>query len=222
VRARPPQAWWSGGVRSFVGLSLAMVIAAAAATGCGAGPIAGAASGHALGQATGETSTTLSPLMEAYFQAHPGFVDGSLTPAPATADKILADIHAGLDPGRDIWLPEYLPDGFELAAPYNGDGSGSAYPNPHAWGRGYSITYTDGAGYIMVMANSDDDLTQGEWTALAETVAGRHLRLQQGPGIALVATVDDGGTPLLVSGGGLPGSRLTTELIRVAESLARR
>ena len=161
-------------------------------------------------------------ITEAYQQAHPGFVDGPLQPAPAEQATIVAAIRKDHDPAGEIWLPEYLPAGFVLAAPYNGDGSGSAQPNPYAWGRGYSVTYTDGVGYVMVLANSDDDLTQGEWSPLAENVAGRALRLQRGPGIVLVATVDDGGPPLLVSGGGFGGDRLEAELIHVAESLAGR
>jgi len=204
MRAWRPRVWRSGRPCALAGLTLTLVIAAAAAIGCGAG------------------SASSSAMMEAYFRAHPAFVDGPLQPAPTTVEKILADIRAGLDPDREIWLPGYLSDGFVLAAPYNGDGSGSAYPNPHAWGRGYGVTYTDGAGYIMVMANSDDDLSQGEWIPLAETMAGRHLRLQRGPGIVVVATADDGGVALLVSGGGFAGDHLAAELVRVAESLVRR
>ena len=57
---------------------------------------------------------------------------------------------------------------------------------------------------------------------LQESVAGRALRLQRGPGVVLVATVDDGGPSLLVSGGGFGGDHLEAELIRVAGSLSRR
>ena len=189
---------------------VALVIAAAGVAGC------------KTASSSGETSTTLSPMMQAYQQAHPGFVDGALTPTDVSLDEIVSQIREGLDPDREIWLPEYLPAGFSLAAPYNGDGSGTAYPNPYAWGRGYGVTYTNGTGYVMVLAGSDDDLSQGEWLPLAETVAGRHLRLQRSAGIVLVATVEDEGIPLVVSGGGSAGERLTMELIRVAESLVVR
>jgi hypothetical protein len=197
---------------------LAAWVFAGASTGCGADQSAATMPG----QASGQSSTSLSPMMQAYYQAHPDLVDGPLQPAPAAPETILADIRAGLDAGRDIWLPGYLPEGFVLAAPYNGDGSGSAYPNPHAWGRGYSVTYTDGVGYIMVMANSDDDLSQGEWATLAETIAGRPLRLQRGLGFVLVATADDGDVPLLVAGAGFAGDQLADEVTKVATSLSLR
>jgi hypothetical protein len=192
MRCRKP-----GAARVLAAVFLA--VSAVVATGCGSGSIT-----------------------DAYDRVHPGFVDGPLQPALAQLETVVADIRKDLDPAREIWLPEYLPAGFVLAAPYNGDGSGSAYPNPYAWGRGYSVTYTDGTGYVMVLANSDDDLTQGEWSPLAESLAGRALRLQRGPGMVLVATVDDGGPPLLVSGGGFGGDRLEAELIQVAGSLSRR
>ena len=210
VRAAGPRARRLRGSSVLAVVCVVLAIAATGVVGCKAG------------SSPGETSTTLSPMMLAYQQAHRGFVDGPLTPTDTRLDQIMAQIREGLDPDREIWLPEYLPAGFSLAAPYNGDGSGSAYPNPYAWGRGYGVTYTDGAGYVMVLAGSDDDLSQGEWEPLAETVAGRHLRLQRGAGIVLVATVDDGETPLVVSGGGFAGERLKIELSRVAESLVVR
>ncbi|MFH0915301.1 MAG: hypothetical protein V1912_02480 [bacterium] len=215
MRDGGPRRWRSRRLLILAAVPLIATIMATGAAGCGSGSTAATAPGGLPGR----ISTTVSPMMEAYYRAHPGLVDGVLQPAPATPEKILADIRSGLDHERDIWLPEYLPDGFVLAAPYNGDGSGSAYPNPYAWGRGYGVTYTDGAGYIMVLSNSDDDLAQGEWTALTETVAGRHLRLQSGSGVTLVATSDDGDVPLLVAGAGFAGERLAAELIRVATSL---
>ncbi len=190
-----------------------------AAAGCGSGPSAGE---EASGQEVRPTSTSLSAMMEAYYRAHPDLVDGPLQPAPTPTYEIVADIRADLDAGEAIWLPDYLPDGFVLAAPYNGDGSGSAYPNPYAVGNGYSVTYTDSVGYIMVMKNSEDDLSQGEWTLLPETLAGRHLRLHQGVDVTLVATVDDGEETLLVAGAGFGGERLPAELARVAASLSVR
>ena len=218
MRDRGPRPWRSRRLLVLAAVSLIATTVVGGAAGCGSGSTAATAPGSAPGR----ISITLSPMMEAYYRAHPGLVDGPLQPAPATSEKILADIRTSLDPERDIWLPEYLPDGFVLAAPYNGDGSGSAYPNPYSWGRGYGVTYTDGAGYILVMANSDDDLAQGDWTALAETVAGRHLRLQQGPGVVLVSTAEDGEVPLLVAGADFAGGQLAAELTRVAASLSRR
>ncbi len=161
-------------------------------------------------------------MMRAYYEAHPTLVDGPLQPAPTPTDEIVADIRMGLEVGEDVWLPDYLPAGFVLAAPYNGDGSGSAYPNPYAVGRGYSVTYTDGVGYIMVMKNSEDDLSGGEWVPLAETLAGRRLRLLRDAEVTLVATVDDGEDSLLVAGAGFGGERLAAELTRVAASLSMR
>ena len=199
-RARRPRGW----SRVLAGTFAALLVTAAAVTGgCGA-------------------TTDLSPMMDAYQRAHPDYVDGPLTPTDVTLDEVFSRIREGLDPAVDVWLPGYLPAGFRLAAPYNGDGSGSAYPNPYVWGRGYGVTYTDGSGYVMVLAGSDDDLSGGEWVPLSETVGGRHLRLQRVSGMVLVATVEDGGLPLLVSGGGLAADRLATELVRVAESLALR
>ena len=160
--------------------------------------------------------------MKAYGEAHPGYVDFPLHTVASSPAAIVSAIQKDLDPGREIRLPTYLPPGFALAAPYNGDGSGAAYPNPYAWGRGYSVTYTDGKGFIMVFENPDDDLSQGTWTALAETLDGRPLRLQMGTGIALVATADDGRTPFLVSGGGFGGDDLASELVKVAVSLGPR
>lgn len=190
----------------------------AGSLGCGSDGSPGGASG----QAPQQTSSSLSPMMQAYYEAHPDLVDGPLQPAPTRADKIVADIRTGLDAGEDVWLPDYLPAGFVLAAPYNGDGSGSAYPNPYAVGKGYSVTYTDGVGYVMVIKNSQDDLSRGEWVPLAETLAGRPLRLRRDAEITLVATADDGEDRLLVAGAGFGGERLAAELTRVAASLSMR
>jgi hypothetical protein len=170
----------------------------------------------------GQSTTTLSPMMQAYYLAHPGYVDGPLRPVGGAPEEIVAAIRERLTSARDIWLPSYLPPRFALAAPYNGDGSGSAHPNPYVWGSGYSVTYTDGAGYLIVFSNPGDDLSRGSWESLSQTVAGRSLRMQRGSEIVLVATVDDGGTPLLVAGGGFAGGGLATELVRVAASLSRR
>jgi hypothetical protein len=200
------------------GLMIVAIAVGAAASSCGSASMGAEASDAEAGQ----TSSSLSPMMEAYYRAHPNLVDGPLTPAPRAEDEIAADIRAGLDAGEEIWLPDYLPDGFVLAAPYNGDGSGSAYPNPYAFGVRYGVTYTDGVGYIMVMKNSEDDLSRGEWSLLEETVAGRGLRLRTGADITLVATEDDGEDSLLVAGAGLAEDRLAEELTRVATSLTLR
>ena len=192
--------------------------AVAAISGCGSS----SPTGEPPGQESGQTSGSLSPMMEAYYRAHPRLVDGPLRPAPTTPDKIVADIRAGLDADEGIWLPDYLPDGFALAAPYNGVGSGSVYPNPYVCGVAYGITYTDGVGYIMVMKNSEDDLTQGEWAPLKETLAGRHLRVHEGAEVTLVATAADGDVPLLVAGSGFGADRLAEELTKVAASLSSR
>ena len=195
-------------------VGLLVIAIAQTAVGCG-GTREGAA-------AVDGVSLTLSPMMQAYYEAHPGYVDGKLQPVESTAEEITTAIRLDLDPDHEVWLPTYLPPGFELAAPYNGDGTGSPYPNPYAWGRGYSVTYTDGTGYLMVLAGSEDDLSQGEWEPLAETVGGRALRLQRGLDIILVATIDDGELPLLVAGAGFAGDQLATELTRVAAGLTRR
>jgi hypothetical protein len=194
-------------------LGLLVIAVAQTPAGCG-GTREGAA-------AVGGAASTLSPMMQAYYRAHPGYVDGKLQPVDSTAEEITTAIRLDLDPDHEVWLPTYLPPGFQLAAPYNGDGTGSPYPNPYAWGRGYSVTYTDGGGYIMVLAGSDDDLSQGGWELLAETVGGRPLRLQIGLDIILVATVDDGELPLLIAGAGFAEDKLAMELTRVAASLAR-
>ena len=157
--------------------------------------------------------------MKAYAEAHPGYVDSPLHTVASSPAAIVSAIQEDLDPGLEIRLPTYLPPGFALAAPYNGDGSGEAYPNPYAWGRGYSVTYTDGKGFVMVFENSEDDLSQGTWTAVAATRGGRPLRLQMGTGIVIVATGDDGQTPFLVSGGGFGGDELASELVKVAAGL---
>lgn len=192
-----------------IALMAVVIFAAILTTGCASGGEKKAAS----------TTTTLDALMQAYYVAHPGYVDVSLYPIASTPAQTVAAIKKDLDSGREIRLPSYLPQGFALAAPYNSDGSGNVYPNPYAWGRGYSVTYTDGKGFIMVFENSDDDLSQGTWAALEETLAGRHLRIQSVPGLTLVATVDDGKTPFLVSGGDFGGGALASELTKVAVSL---
>jgi hypothetical protein len=197
-------------------LVLILVCGGAGMSGCGSGPTAD----EAPGQMDGRSSSTFSPMMKAYFEAHPDLVDGPLRPAPKPAEQIVADLRAGLDWAENIWLPDYLPHGFALAAPYNGSGSGAAYPNPYAIGNAYSVTYTDGAGYIMVMKNSQDDLSERDWTPLAETFAGRHLRLHRDADVTLVATTEDGEETLLVAGAGFAGEQLSTELIRVAASLS--
>ena len=207
----PSVAWGWARIRTTLAVTVALVALVALVTG-----VAGCASTMA---SRGLTTTTLDSLMKAYAEAHPGYVDAPLHPVASSPAAIVSAIQKDLDPGLEIRLPAYLPAGFALAAPYNGDGSGAAYPNPYAWGRGYSVTYTDGQGFIMVFENSDDDLSEGTWTALAETLDGRPLRLQKGSGIVLVATIDDGSTPFLVSGGGFGGDSLGSELIKVAASL---
>ena len=206
-------------VRTTLAATVALVALVALVTVALVACVAGCASTMA---SRGLTTTTLDSLMKAYADAHPGHGDSRLHPVAISPAAIVSAIQKDLDPGREIRLPTYLPPGFALAAPYNGDGSGAAYPNPYAWGGGYSVTYTDGKGFIMVFENSDDDLSQGTWTALAETLDGRPLRLQKGSGIVLVATIDDGSTPFLVSGGGFGGGDLASELVKVAASLGPR
>lgn len=199
-------------------MAVAIVAASAGGLGCDSAP----GDSNVSGSSAGQTSSSLSPMMEAYYRAHPGLVDGPLRPAPRAASEIVAEIQAELDAGEDIWLPDYLPAGFVLAAPYNGTGTGSAYPNPYAFGRRYSVTYTNGRGYIMVMKNSEDDLSGGQWTPLTERVDGRALRLHSGSDVTLIATVEDGDDSLLVAGADFADDRLADELVMVAASLTRR
>jgi len=160
-------------------------------------------------------------LVQAYRAAHPHLIDGPLIPVKAACADIVAAIEKDLDPGGEIWLPTYLPAGFSLAAPYNGTGAGSAYPNPYVWGRGYCITYTDGRGYILVIFNSDDDLSGGNWEGLPQTLAGRQLRLQENSEIVLVVAEADGRPPILICGGGLARVQLRVEVIKTATGLMR-
>ena len=191
---------------------LTVLAAAAAVVGCGS-------------QAPGDrsTSTTLSAVMQAYYQEHPSPLTVPMHPTGATTDQIIAAIRKNHATGEQIVLPDYLPAGFSLAAPYYGDGSGNAFPNPNVWAAGYSVTYTDGTAYAVVVVNSDDDLDEGDWTPLKETALGRALKVQEEPTMVRVATVVEAGKPsVFVAGGGFAKNDTRQELIKIVVSLSIR
>ncbi len=195
--------------------TFALLIVLAAAT-----VVAGCAS-----QAPSEqsTSTTLSALMQAYYQEHPSPLTVPMHPTGASTDQIISAIRKNHATGGQIFLPDYLPAGFSLAAPYYGDGSGNAFPNPNVWAAGYSVTYTDGTAYVVVVVNSDDDLNDGDWAALKETALGRPLKVQEEPTMVRVATVVEAGKPsVFVAGGGFAKNDTRQELIKIAVSLSVR
>jgi hypothetical protein len=112
-------------------------------------------------------------------------------------------------------LPQMLPPGYERAATFRGTGSGAALPNPHVWGSGYAVTFTDGSGRVTVVVNSDDELGTGDWEPALTTPGTRRLEIQKRDVLVIVRTAPDEEVPLVVVGEDLPAETV----LEVAGSL---
>ncbi len=179
-------------------LAVAIALSAAVLSGCGGGP------------APQPDTTTVG---EAFQEAHP---DGSIPPGLTGIEASRAEIavRVAAVAGRPVALPRWLPEGYQLAAPYIAVGDGSVRPNPEAWGDSYRISYTDGRGLLVLTVGAKSRPAGLEWRRLDETLRGRPL-------LAAVsgetATVLSGDRPLLV----VTGERLALEsVVRVMQSIA--
>ena|GEM_PF-5713559 len=141
---------------------------------------------------------------------------GMLTVVEAAPESVARTIRRDLPEDFLVLLPGYLPADFELAAPFRGTGSGSALPNPHTWGDGYAVTYTDGRARLTVMVNPDEPVNGGEWEETAGDLKGSPLLVQDRDGLVLVSTAPDAGGPVVV----VVGERVDRPtVVAVAEGL---
>lgn len=135
------------------------------------------------------------------FQRLHGVTDPAmLSVVEATPESIAAAIRRDLEAAVPVLLPGYLPPEFELAAPFRGTGSGAPLPNPHTWGDGYAVTYTDGRARLTVMVAPDEPVDGGVWEETRQEFQGRSLLAQVRDGLVLVSTGPDGGVPVVVIG----------------------
>lgn len=133
----------------------------------------------------------------------------------ATEAKIAAALRSGYTGGA-LLLPSTLPPGYALAAPFRGTGSGAPLPNPHTWGRGYAVTYTDGSGRLTLVVNPEELAEGGEWERTDVALNGRALVVQERGGLVMVSTEPVGDAQVVVI-----GERLSrAEVLRVAVGLA--
>lgn len=149
--------------------------------------LVGAFSISGCGARTAPSSTSVESDFAREYQRLHGVTDpGTLSPAPKSENEIVAYVRAGY--AGTLLLPSTLPPGYELAAPFRGTGSGAPLPNPHVWGSGYAITYTDGRGRLTVMLNADEPVDGGGWETTEQTLRGRVLLVQERGNLVLVIT----------------------------------
>lgn len=183
------------------------------AIGCG-GPDTGGPVPAPVSAVTRESMLS-SAFAREYARLHGVTPVGTLSTVIAAQAKIAAAIVSGYT-GDSLLLPSVLPPGFALAAPFRGTGSGAPLPNPHLWGFGYAVTYTDGNGRLTVIVNPDEPIGGGEWQPTDISLIGYQLVAQERGVLALVATVPVGKARVVVV-----GERLSlAEVLRVAGSLA--
>lgn len=123
---------------------------------------------------------------EAYRSAHPtGNLPSALATVSTDIDRIAGDLRREVSEGVPLVLPQPLPAGYGLAAPYIAVGSGAALPNPEVWQGGYRVSFTDGRTLVVVAVNLDDPPAVD--TASPSSVSVRGRRLYEGmDGRALV------------------------------------
>ncbi|HZK49863.1 MAG TPA: hypothetical protein VFD74_09740, partial [Thermoleophilia bacterium] len=168
-------------MRASFGRAFGLVAACAVwlAAGCGAPA--------EVGRATAPAVTFQSTFAREYARLHGATDAGILSAVAATQAEIAAALRAGYT-GDVLLLPSTLPVGFALAAPFRGTGSGGPLPNPHAWGSGYAVTYTDGRGRLTLMVNPDEPVEGGAWERTTLTLGGAALVVQERGGLVLVST----------------------------------
>jgi hypothetical protein len=87
--------------------------------------------------------------------------------------------------------------------------------NPHTWGSGYAVTYTDGSGRLTVVVHPDEPLASGEWLPTDPVLDGRSLSVQERGGLVLVSTAPRDDAQVIVIGERL----VRSDVLRVAVGL---
>lgn len=152
---------------------------------------------------------------QAFRTAHLTTPERLLTPLETEPADIVTLVSRGVEPGVPLLFPSFLPTGFRLAAPFRGTGSGRPLPNPHTWGTGYAVTYTDGNARLTVVVGPDQELSTGPWVAVDAMLDGRALRVTRDDPLVVVETVPAGRVPVAVV-----GERMSAEdVVRVAVGL---
>ncbi len=183
------------------------------AGGCG-GPADGAPISTPTSSAPASAVDPGDAFAREYRRLH-GVTDiGILSTKRATVAEIAAAIRSGYA-GPVLLIPSALPSGFALASPFRGTGSGAPLPNPHIWGSGYAVTYTDGSGRLTLMVHPDDPVASGEWQSTGTTLDGLALLIQERAGLVLVSTAPVADAQVIVIGERLPRA----EVLRVAAGL---
>ncbi|MHB9150065.1 MAG: hypothetical protein ACYC33_08330 [Thermoleophilia bacterium] len=174
-----------------------------------------AAAGAGASVVSAPAITQASAFAREYARLHGVTPVGTLSTVIASQAEIVADLRSGYT-GDRLLLPSTLPPGYALAAPFRGTGSGTPLPNPHAWGSGYAVTYTDESGRITLVVHPDDPLAGGEWLPTDAAFGGRALVVQERGGLVLVSTRLVADAQVVVI-----GERLSrAEVLRVAGGLA--
>src|SRR5665811_185845 len=221
ARARRPDGCpWRWSMRASFGRAFGLVAACAVwfAAGCGAPA--------EVGRATAPAVIFQSTFAREYARLHGATDAGILSAVAATQAEIAAALRAGYT-GDVLLLPSTLPAGFALAAPFRGTGSGGPLPNPHAWGSGYAVTYTDGRGRLTLMVNPDEPVEGGAWERTTLTLGGAALVVQERGGLVLVSTTSAaplGAEPPTTSSGpsgATPGGNSNPQVVVIGEGLAR-
>lgn len=123
---------------------------------------------------------------EPFASAHP---DGALPPglSPAAGVRLRPDHVRRASGVRIVLAAGWLPPGYWIAAPYVSVGDGSALPNPHTWRGGYRVSYTDGAGLIVLHVGNGRLPGEGAWRPLARRWRDVGLWRREADGLVTVA-----------------------------------
>lgn len=207
-QGRPRLVRRSGALRA--GLVTALMVLAG---GCG-GPVEGASTQAVTSSAPASAVAGESAFAREYARLHGVTRAQNLSVTTALQADIAAAIRSGYA-GPVLLLPSVLPSGYGLAAPFRGTGSGAPLSNPHTWGSGYAVTYTDGGGRLTLVVHPDGPLASGEWHATGTTLDGLALLIQERGDLVLVSTAPGDDAQVIVIGERLPRA----EVLRVAAGL---
>ena len=146
-----------------------------------------------------------STITEAYRAAHPtGNLPETLSTVEATLPGLAEELRASVTEGVPVVLPEALPQGLGLAAPFISIGNGSALPNPEVWDGGYRVAFTDGERLVTVAVNQIPLPGSGPWTTTTDRALGRDLRSRTDGQSLVLATETAGDWQVALVGIGFP------------------
>jgi hypothetical protein len=145
---------------------------------------------------------------DAFRSAHPSVTrPEALATVPASLEGLRQELASRLDGDVPVALPEELPSGWGLAAPYIAVGNGSALPNPEIWPGGYRVTFTDGAALFVIAAGLEHLPGEGVWEPAGLLAGGRPLFRRADGRRTILATRPAADWRLTLVGDGITGAK---------------